>query len=467
MDEIRARRMVNELIGKKVGECKITHYINCGKSALVCKGKYHEKECAIKVFDPELVERFGKEVQLQRIQRELSIKDNGCKHLVRIMDGGECEHTGLLYVVMEYLELPTLESAIEFIPRDNIHRILSHVAYASHHLELLGLSHRDIKPSNIVITKDYQEAILLDLGVLKLIGNCDITDDEAMDFIGTLRYSSPEFLLRKEVDTVEGWRAITFYQLGAVLHDLIMKKPLFDEYSSPYAQLVNAVINKIPVVEADDVSAELINLAKACLIKDPILRLKTVSWDSFVPVERSDQTLEAVKLRVQQRNIVSKADEPYTTIPKSDDQKRRYDQVVNNLLDSIERIIRLKCTGNADFPPVQISIKRNQIEIVFPSLFAHKTSSFLFLVLNIDVLDVETKAINMSYWSGVCSEEVRLNQINKKFFTLYVGIYQEVIIKDILDKFLYMSFDKGQQINTNNSNELVLLGVYEEIGGSL
>lgn len=58
MDEARARRMTGELLGKCIGHWKLIEYIDCGKSALVFKGNNGERESAIKIFDPELVERL-------------------------------------------------------------------------------------------------------------------------------------------------------------------------------------------------------------------------------------------------------------------------------------------------------------------------------------------------------------------------------------------------------------------------
>ena len=79
--------------------------------------------------------------------------------------------------------------------------------------------HRDIKPENIVVTPS-GHIVLMDLGVLKLVGTRSFTDDEHKQFVGTLRNAPPEFLFWDEHDTVDGWRAVNFYQIGAILHDL-------------------------------------------------------------------------------------------------------------------------------------------------------------------------------------------------------------------------------------------------------
>ena len=75
------------------------------------------------------------------------------------------------------------------------------------------LAHRDIKPANIVVLDNFSRLVLLDFGVLKPVGEVGLTDvDEQRLFVGTLQYSSPEFLLRDEEDNEQGWRALSIYQ---------------------------------------------------------------------------------------------------------------------------------------------------------------------------------------------------------------------------------------------------------------
>ena len=241
MAPVRAKRMAEELINQRVGHWHILRYINAGKSAAVFEGEKDGQQCALKIFDPELVERFGKATQLGRIKRELSLIGEHHPHLVKIFDGGECAASGYLYVAMEFIDAPNLGSALTLVPREKIASLLHQIASAARFLEEKQLAHRDIKPDNIAVFPDFSQAVLLDLGVLRPFGDPSLTDDNAMIFVGTSRYSSPEFLLRNEKDTPEGWRAITFYQLGAVLHDLIMRQPLFKEFSDPPALLVEAV----------------------------------------------------------------------------------------------------------------------------------------------------------------------------------------------------------------------------------
>jgi serine/threonine protein kinase len=72
---------------------------------------------------------------------------------------------------------------------------------------------------------EFKRLVLLDLGVLRPIAGSTLTDANGIQaFVGTLQYSSPEFLLRQEEESLDGWRSLTFYQIGGVLHDLIMRR---------------------------------------------------------------------------------------------------------------------------------------------------------------------------------------------------------------------------------------------------
>ena len=70
MDTIRAKKIAKELNGKRVGGWTILDYINNGKAAVILRAVKGEDTAALKIFDPELIERFGKKTQLIRVQRE-------------------------------------------------------------------------------------------------------------------------------------------------------------------------------------------------------------------------------------------------------------------------------------------------------------------------------------------------------------------------------------------------------------
>lgn len=300
MDQTQAKHLVESLQGKNVGGWAIDGFFGNGKSAVVLPAVRNGQEGAIKIFHPELVERYGKRAQLQRIHREITLIGAEHPNLVRILDGGECLDSGHLYVVMERLRHPNLHSLLGKVPLAAVPKLISQVASAARFLEDRGLVHRDIKPENIAVTPDFTRAILMDLGVLRPIGLQELTDIDQRLFIGTLRYSSPEFLLRMEEDSVEGWRAVTFYQLGAVLHDMLMGRVLFEEYSEPFSRLVDAVRSVVPQIYSED--ARSATLAKHCLVKNPRTRLELVTWTSFSEIASDEApALTSVRERIRKR----------------------------------------------------------------------------------------------------------------------------------------------------------------------
>ncbi|MHA6822182.1 serine/threonine-protein kinase [Ralstonia pseudosolanacearum] len=346
MDSTQAKMFADQLQGTTIGGWLIDGSLGNGKSAVVLSASRDGQRGAVKVFHPELVERYGKAAQLERILRERSLIGAEHPNLVRILDGGECGSTGHLYVVMEELPYSNLHDALSQIPPSAIGRILSQIASAARFLEDRGLAHRDIKPENIAVSPDFQHVKLLDLGVLLPIGLSDLTDVDQRPFIGTLRYSSPEFLLREEADTTEGWRAVTFYQLGGVLHDMLMKRPLFADYSEPFSQLVHAVEEVIPEIHFPD--ARLVTLANHCLVKKPDTRIKLVNWSNFSgEVSQGASQASALLDRIKSRQVYSRASTEQPASAAADERaniKRALNDLTNRLESRVAQIMNnLQC----------------------------------------------------------------------------------------------------------------------------
>jgi len=394
MDPVRAERMSKELAGQRVGGWVIHRFLGAGKSALVFESEKDDQRSALKVFDPELVERFGKATQLGRIQRERGLIGERHPHLVQILDGGECAESGYLYVAMELIEAPNLGSSLTLVPREKIAAIISQAASAARFLEEKQLAHRDIKPENIAVFPDFSRAVLLDLGVLRPFGDPGLTDEDARVFVGTLRYSSPEFLLRTESDTLEGWRAITFYQLGAVLHDLIMRRPLFREFSEPYAVLVEAVKGEQPEIYADDVPTELVLLAQNCLVKPPSARLALVSWSDFEPSSGSRRSAEGAKERVRKRTLLTRAQSCGETSPPRPPAR----QIAQRITGHLDGIIRLECAGSDSFPPMQLIPHLEdpiQVNVIFAASPDRALPQQLSIRLDCELVDEAAMALSV------------------------------------------------------------------------
>lgn len=236
---------------------------------------------ALKIYFPEIVIKYGKESISERIELQTDlIGEKKHNNLVEIFEGGFSEEYQTFYLIMEKIEGKTLDKLIGKVPSDKIPELIKQLASVAEFLEKKQLVHRDIKPSNIIISDDFKTLTLLDLGIVHHFKNEDRLSGE--DFVSTVRYCPPEFVWRTEdSENINAWRAITFYQIGAIMYELIMEEMLFNEYDKPRAKLYDAIRDITPNIQSKKVPSWLITTAQTCLMKDWRERIKYIVWDSF------------------------------------------------------------------------------------------------------------------------------------------------------------------------------------------
>ncbi len=295
MDTATAEVFTVELTRKgEIAGYRLGARLGYGKSAVVFCAERGGKEYALKVFHPGLIEQYGKTAQLERIEREKKLIGWSHPNVAQVIDGGETPDGAHLFVTMERVPGIPLSAALTHVSRSAIPQLVQQLASAAKALEDYGLVHRDIKPGNIhYIDGPNPSVVLLDLGVLKPIGDSAATNLQTPGvFIGTHQYSPPEMIHGRHEETIDGWRAITFYQLGAVMHDLICQTRIFESSTTRIADLVQAVDNEEVLVRADDVEANLCDLANRCLLKSPADRLRFVEWANFFPSKFEPKSVE-------------------------------------------------------------------------------------------------------------------------------------------------------------------------------
>jgi hypothetical protein len=446
MDPTIASRMSRELLRKRVGGWYIQAYLGSGKSAVVFQAVRNRQSVALKIFDPDLVERFGRDVQIERLSRELLLKGKRHPHLVEILDGGYDKRHDLYYVAMSLVHGSPLSSLLETFPSNRIAPLIAQVASAALFLEEMGLAHRDIKPDNIYVSPDYSVATLLDLGVVRPAGTVGVTDGEERPFIGTLQYSSPEYLLRTEQDTTLGWRALTFYQLGAVLHDLIMRRPLFADESSPYGRLVEAVLRKQPIIDAGDLPPALTLIAKSCLIKNPDLRLRLVKWNDFEPVEATD-ALTLLRERILKRRQLAQERHPEESI-EDEAAKRAFRRTLDFVEEKVQGIIRGEAIGTELFPPLEIGdwggtlFDKTGFSVRFAASDDYGLKLPLTLLFRVEIIEQLSVAIRLKFVACNC---VLLPEYKEDVLKIiFEGPFEETVVAGVLRTLLYSAMDQAQ-----------------------
>ena len=187
------------------------------------------------------------------------------------------------------------------IAADYLHQAVEtvrQVAGAAHALHEAGIVHRDIKPGNIVLTSEGSHAVLMDLGLAQLADDEQGRLTRTRQFVGTLRYASPEQVLAAgNLD-----RRSDVYSLGATLWELVTLRPLFgagDE--TPSHDLMLKIQSEDPVRVRKlnpRVDADLDAIVMKCMEKSPARRYGSAAelsddlgrWQRGEPVRAQPQT---------------------------------------------------------------------------------------------------------------------------------------------------------------------------------
>jgi serine/threonine protein kinase len=292
MNPTTQNRLIEQFATASEGSFEVGRVLGSGKTAVVftatrADGSKH----AVKLYDPDVVARFGDGSHRGRFGRELGLAGHTCQNLVTILGGAEIRLPAgdTFYLEMGLVDGCDLRSWVEESPEFRsdvrIRKALHQLWKAADFLLSEGLCHRDIKVDNIRVTPS-GDLVLLDLGVLRPFEGSALTiDGDARHFIGTLRYASPEYLHGREEQTVEGWTALTIYQIGTVLYELIHGARLFGHIADvSFADMVVAVGSFNPPVLRSDVGLDLLQLTRYCLNKDPSVRLRLVPWQDIAAI---------------------------------------------------------------------------------------------------------------------------------------------------------------------------------------
>lgn len=311
------------------GPWGITKFLGNGASARVYKVEHGGKIAALKIFDPEIFS--GDDEAKERLKRQSELIAKHHANLAdtwevgtAFIDGQPAPALLLEFCPGESLEkAPVQKSLTDFQVRSIVAATAASAKYLMDH----GYAHRDIKPANIMFDAATGITKLLDTGVIRPL--TDPNDVSGYAFVGTKRYSPPEFLYRKEDGSQQCWEAITLYQLGATLYELMFKRPPYSEYKVQ-AQLIKAIDLEDPnFAGSETFPPDLRHLLLCSLKRDWKTRLKTVSWSDFLSLAVPKTGLRAL----------SKDDACTVSVPDGCVPLRRADEI-GRLLASVAENVR-------------------------------------------------------------------------------------------------------------------------------
>lgn len=366
MDRQKAIEYYNRFKETSFENFQITELLGFGKSGVVLAANGRNRTVALKIIDEALVKSFGLEIQEQRLKRELTLKDHSFPNLVEIIDGGVVElgSSRYLYIVMPLIVGKNLKQffdskgTVDEAFAKEIFRVLFATTEA---LLAKNYVHRDIKPENIMID-DNGKITLMDLGVLKVMNNSSLTDESTKKpFLATLRYAPPELLFREEEDNVDSWRAINLYQIGGVLHDAIMGKELFHQYSEPYTKLVLAIKDEVPAITRLDFSPRFLQFVRDLLAKAPKDRLQKFKTSDFENLFKQTIPLSTVSNLQKLKTITSTASAEIEAMTRraaeatelKKKRKATRDEVVAAINKGFERVLSYQIISSVDLIGVE------------------------------------------------------------------------------------------------------------------
>ena len=211
------------------GTYRVIHELSRGAMGVVYRGEDLglARQVAIKVLrsdlasDRELVTRFRAEAAILASLHH--------PNLVQVFALGE--HGGDVYVVMELVEGQPLSEVLratverkEWLPTAAIQQIVLEIGDALDAMHALGLIHRDVKPANVLLDRERDRAVLVDVGVAVKAG-------DQRDAAGTPGFAAPEsFLEQVDAPTTD------VYGLAATTYCMLTGRPPFG--SGPAPQVV-------------------------------------------------------------------------------------------------------------------------------------------------------------------------------------------------------------------------------------
>lgn len=216
------------------GSYRIVHELSRGAMGVVYRGEDLglNRPVAIKVLrsdlasDKDLVTRFRAEAAILASLHH--------PNLVQIYALGE--HQGEVYFAMELVEGQPLSEVLrntlerkEWFPTEAAAQITLEIGDALDAMHELGLIHRDVKPANILLDRERDRAVLVDVGVAVKAG-------DARDAAGTPGFAAPEsFLEQADAPTTD------VYGLASTVYCMLTGRPPFG--SGPAPQVVQRQLN--------------------------------------------------------------------------------------------------------------------------------------------------------------------------------------------------------------------------------
>ncbi|WP_437598195.1 protein kinase [Sorangium sp. So ce590] len=275
--------------GQVFHQVEVVRFIGAGYSGEVYEARHRitGARCALKIMHL----RDRKDVR--KAERSLAEAHGtfGIEHanVVEVFDIG-CEADGTAWMLMEFLDGPTLATVLErqgrLSPLYALHVALE-VAWgldAAHENQII---HRDVKPDNIAFTVDGSVKVV-DFSIAKVIPY-EMRTTQRNVRLGTAAYMAPENLAGNEADA-----RFDVYSLGLVLWEMIAGRHPFRDAFDDRTKLVNwqFFADPAPLSEVAGLPAYVDEVIRRATAKQPAAR--------YLSMAEMAQGMIALRRRLEQ-----------------------------------------------------------------------------------------------------------------------------------------------------------------------
>jgi serine/threonine-protein kinase len=243
------------------GAIDIRQLVGIGGMGRVYRGfqKGIDRDVAVKILHRELSANPTVVARFQREARVASRLDH--PNVVHVLLTGQLPD-GAMYIVMEYLDGMSLQSALAatggFMPLPRALHVALGICEAAGEAHAQGIVHRDLKPENVMLVRradDPDFVKVLDFGIAHLNWGDQSTATAAGLIVGTARYISPEAAQGEKVGP-----AGDVYSIATMLYQMLAGRTPFDG-----GQAVALLVHQI-----HDPPPALGSVARATFVPEPI-----------------------------------------------------------------------------------------------------------------------------------------------------------------------------------------------------
>jgi tRNA A-37 threonylcarbamoyl transferase component Bud32 len=229
------------LLGVTVGNFKMRRLLGRGGMGAVYLAEHPVigSQVAIKVLhpalaqNPALVRRFYAEAKAANVVAH--------ENIVRVLDLGHSAEAGF-YLVMEYVEAPTLNTLLTGKPADLAWSddVLGQLCTSLGEAHARGVVHRDLKPDNVLVLERAGRPFvkITDFGIAKLREDLAVSNTIEGQVLGTPEFMSPEQCEGRPTDS-----RTDVYALGVMAYQLATGRLPF---TGGTAQLFAGHLNHTP-----------------------------------------------------------------------------------------------------------------------------------------------------------------------------------------------------------------------------